>query len=81
MKRRFYSRGGPAAPRYLTARQAARRLGCHRTTIYRIVRRGELVGYEADGSGQLILRTDDVQRYLEWLEEQELEAQEEEEER
>ena len=71
MKRRMYSRGGGPQPVYLTAAQAAKRLGCHRATVYRMVARGDLPGYASEGRGQLIVRSDDVDDYLDWLQEEE----------
>ena len=72
MVRKMYSRGGPARPRYVSAAEAARLLGCTSKTVYNRVGAGTLPGFECD-CGRLVIRVTDIDRFLAWEEKEELE--------
>ena len=51
---------------YLPIRPAAERMGVHRTSLYRMIRRGEIEAYRLAPAGQLYVRVDDLERLIEW---------------
>ena len=59
--------GAPPTPIYFTVRAVAAILGCHRSTVYGLIRRGELKVSELAGCRGWRVHEDEVQRHIDGL--------------